>query len=98
MQRMKSEADDANKKRLSMLERVIAEHILVPPKFARYPEVEEVLWRSVQSAIIGELTIDDALHNMMVQISEIVRLDDKAQIRASNRNGSGRKGMPRVAF
>ena len=98
MQRMKSEADDANKKRLSMLEKVIAEHILVPPKFARYPEVEEVLWRTVQSAIIGELTIDDALHNIREQISEIVRLDDKVQVRASNRNGNGRKGMPMVAF
>ncbi len=74
MQTMQGDADDANKKRLAMLETVIAEHILIPPKFARYPEVEEVLWKTVQSAIIGKISVDDALRHMRNQVEQIVRI------------------------
>jgi multiple sugar transport system substrate-binding protein len=73
MKQMQGEADEANRRRLAMLEKVIAGHILIPPKFARYPEVEEVLWRTVQRAFLGEIGIDDALHSMTEQISAIVR-------------------------
>jgi len=75
MQQMQSEADLANSARLAMLENVISDHILIPPKFARYPDVEEVLWRTVQRAIVGEIEIDDALKHMREQISEIVAED-----------------------
>lgn len=73
MRQMQSEADAADVARLALLETVIAEHILIPPKFARYPEVEEVLWRTVQRAMLDELTINDALSHMREQISLIVR-------------------------
>jgi multiple sugar transport system substrate-binding protein len=72
MKQMQSEADEANRARLAMLEEVIAGHVLVPPKFARYPEVEEVLWRTVQRAFLGEIGIDDALESLTKQISQIV--------------------------
>src|SRR5438309_10340369 len=72
MKQMQGEADEANRARLGMLEKVIAEHILIPPKFARYPEVEEVLWRTVQKAFLGEMEIDAALETMTRQISRIV--------------------------
>jgi multiple sugar transport system substrate-binding protein len=75
MQQMQSEADAANSARLAMLENVISDHILIPPKFARYPHVEDVLWRTVQRAILGEIEIDDALKHMREQISEIVKED-----------------------
>ena len=73
IKQMQGEADEANRARLAMLEKVIAEHILIPPKFARYPEVEEVLWRTVQRAFLGEIEVDDALHSMTEQISAIVQ-------------------------
>src|SRR3984893_7939790 len=73
MKQMQDEADEANRARLAMLEKVIAEHILIPPKFARYPEVEEVLWRTVQKAFLGEVGIYDALRHMTEKISQIVR-------------------------
>jgi len=73
MQQMQNEADSDNRARLAMLEDVIAEHILIPPKFARYPEVEDVLWRTVQRTMLGELTVDDALGRMTEQIRQIVR-------------------------
>src|SRR5436190_2492310 len=75
MRRMQEEEDAANRARLAMLEQVIREHILIPPKFARYPQVEEVLWRTVQRALIGEVEIDEALTEMRKQISEIVGAD-----------------------
>jgi multiple sugar transport system substrate-binding protein len=73
MRQMQAEADPANGARLAMLEKVITDHILIPPKFARYPEVEEVLWRTVRRAIVGEIAIDAALRQMTDQISAIVR-------------------------
>jgi len=73
MQTMQGEADEANRNRLAMLENVIAEHILIPPKFARYPEVEDVLWRTVQNAMIGQIPVEDALTHMQKQVENIVR-------------------------
>jgi len=72
MQRMRVEADEANRSRLAMLDDVIAKHILIPPKFAAYPEVESVLWRTVRSAIVGRMTVDDALGSITQQIELIV--------------------------
>jgi multiple sugar transport system substrate-binding protein len=82
MKQMQGEADEANRARLAMLEKVIAEHILIPPKFPRYPEVEEVLWRTVQKAFLGEVEIDDALKHMTEQIGQIVRGGYRASWRA----------------
>jgi multiple sugar transport system substrate-binding protein len=73
MQRMQSEADDENHSRLAMLEKIISEHILIPPKFPAYPKIEEVLWRTVQSAIIGQMPIDDALKHIREKIENILR-------------------------
>jgi len=75
MQKMQSEADPANRARLAMLDKVIAEHILIPPKFARYPEVEEVLWRIVQRVMVNQLGVDEGLRLMREQIREIVEGD-----------------------
>jgi multiple sugar transport system substrate-binding protein len=72
MRQMQSEADSPNRARLAMLEKVIAEHILVPPKFARYPEVEDVLWRTVQRVMVSELGVDEGLRLMRGQIKQIV--------------------------
>jgi multiple sugar transport system substrate-binding protein len=73
MKQMQREADETNRARLAMLEQVIADHVLIPPKFARYPEVEEVLWRTVQRAFLGKIGIDEALKSMTEQISQIVQ-------------------------
>jgi multiple sugar transport system substrate-binding protein len=75
MRQMQSEADKANQSRLAMLEKVIARQILIPPKFARYPKVEEVLWRTVQRVMIGRTTVDEGLRHMREQIKQIVRED-----------------------
>ncbi len=75
MRQMQSEADPANRARLALLERVIAEHMLIPPKFARYPEVEEVLWRTVQRVMVNQLAVDEGLRLMREQVRQIVESD-----------------------
>ena len=35
--------------------------MIVPPRFAAYPQCEDALWRSVQRAMIGELSPADAM-------------------------------------
>lgn len=73
MRRMQSEADEENRARLAMLEEIITEHILIPPKFSVYPKIEEVLWRTVQSAIVGKIPVDEALRHIREQIENILR-------------------------
>jgi multiple sugar transport system substrate-binding protein len=71
MQTMQQAASPVEKQRWQTLADAI-EGVVIPPKFGRYPLVEEVLWRTVQAAMTGSLSIDDALHTMTVQIAEIV--------------------------
>ena len=75
MKQMQAEADSSNRARLEMLENTIAEHMLIPPKFDRYPEVEDVLWRTVQRVIVSHLSVDDGLRLMTDQIRQIVESD-----------------------
>lgn len=70
MRRVQAEAAPAEKARWRTLEEAIG-GVVIPPKFARYPEVEEVLWKTVQAAMTGQLTIDAALRRMTEQIGEI---------------------------
>ena len=51
--------------------------VVIPPKFARYPEVEEVLWKTVQAAMTGRLSVDAALTQMTRQIRAIVSDETK---------------------
>ncbi|MBE2239434.1 MAG: extracellular solute-binding protein [Caldilineaceae bacterium] len=71
METVQQSASPVEKQRWETLAAAI-QHVVIPPKFARYPLVEEVLWRTVQAAMTDKLTIDDALHVMTVQIAEIV--------------------------
>jgi hypothetical protein len=37
-----------------------------------YPEIEAVLWRTVQKAIVGELGTEAALHSIVDQVTQIL--------------------------
>ena len=56
--------------RWSLLEQVIDSDMLIPPRLAYYPEIEEILWRTVRSAITGEIEIGAALQHMEERITE----------------------------
>jgi multiple sugar transport system substrate-binding protein len=72
MNQMLDESDSENRARLAMLGEVIDHHMLVPPKFASYPRVEEVLWKTVQRVFTGQLAMDDGLRVMTDEIRAIV--------------------------
>jgi len=72
MRKIQSVSSPRELSRWQILEGVIKEDIIIPPKFARYPEVEEVLWKTVQSAMTGHLGIEEALAQMTQQIRVIV--------------------------
>lgn len=74
MQQVQQAAMPVEKQRWETLAAAI-ECVVIPPKFGRYPLVEEVLWKTVQAAMTGALEIDEALHAMTVQIAEIVAGD-----------------------
>jgi multiple sugar transport system substrate-binding protein len=87
MRQMQSAADEENRARLAMLEGIISEHLLIPPKFSAYPKIEEVLWRTVQSAIVGQIPIGSALRSIREQIENIL-LPENSLLRFSERKGA----------
>ena len=44
---------------------------MIPPKFARYPQVEDVLWQGVQLVMTGRCTPREALALMEKQVEEV---------------------------
>lgn len=72
MSAVQAEADPAALARWKTLQSVIHEDVLIPPKFASYPRVEEVLWVTVQAALTGQLGVDQALSEITRQVREIV--------------------------
>jgi multiple sugar transport system substrate-binding protein len=73
-QRMEAETDPSSPagRRLQLLKQTVASHMLLPPRFPRYPAVEDVLWKSLQMAITGEWNVDDALHHAAAEMEKIV--------------------------
>jgi multiple sugar transport system substrate-binding protein len=70
---VRSEARPAEAERWTLLDRVIAGDMLIPPRLSYYPEIEEILWRTVQSAMSGAIPIDTALQSMESRITETHR-------------------------
>lgn len=60
-------------RRMAALEDTIVRHAMVPPKFARYPRVEDILWEGVQRAMTGVQAPRDALASMERQVEEVLR-------------------------
>lgn len=60
-------------RRLAALEETMQQHALIPPKFARYPLVEDILWTGVQSALLGQRSPAAALARMAAQVEEVVQ-------------------------
>jgi multiple sugar transport system substrate-binding protein len=66
-------ATGAGADRLALLESAIGRDLIVPPKLAQYPRIEEILWRTVQAAMTGQLEIAHALETMERRIGELLR-------------------------
>ncbi len=72
--RLHAETDPASLegRRLARLEQTVNSHMLLPPRFALYPAVEEALWTSLQKGLTAEWSVDEALHNAAGQMEKIL--------------------------
>ncbi len=70
-ERLKAGQTGRNAQRLLALEETINRYLIIPPKFARYPQVEDILWQGVQLAMTGRCTAREALALMEKQVEEV---------------------------
>lgn len=80
MKKTQQNASKEDLNRWTTLETVIAHQLLIPPKFSSYPQVEEVLWHTVQQAMTAKIEIDEALEKITSQIAEIVKSQEQKPI------------------
>lgn len=59
-------------RRMEALEETVTRYAMIPPKFPRYPLVEDVLWVGVQRAIAGLDTPREALRMMEQRVQEVL--------------------------
>jgi multiple sugar transport system substrate-binding protein len=70
--RAETDANSLEGHRLALLDATVNSHMLLPPRFALYPAVEEALWTSLQKGITGEWSVDGALHNAAAEMEKIL--------------------------
>ena len=46
--------------------------MIIPPRFAAYPRCEDAIWQSIQHAMTGEWTAEDAVRRAALEILPIV--------------------------
>jgi len=63
---------ERNARRMAALEETITQYAMIPPKFALYPMIEDILWSGVQEAIRGVLTPKEALVLMEKKVHEVL--------------------------
>ena len=49
--------------------------MIIPPRFAAYPQCEDAIWRNVQRAMAGEVPAADAVHRAAADIEAILAAD-----------------------
>jgi multiple sugar transport system substrate-binding protein len=59
-------------KRMAALEETITHYAMIPPKFAKYPLIEDILWSGVQEAMTGKATSKEALRLMEKKVREVL--------------------------
>ena len=72
MENRRREAAGVDAERLALLDRSIGSDLIIPPKLSYYPEIEDILWRTVRAAMTGEVPIPDALANIEARIARCV--------------------------
>ena len=68
-------AGTVHAKRLALLEETMQSHMLTFPKFAAYPQVEEVCAETLQAAIRGQVMLPRALAYLEVQVRSLLERD-----------------------
>jgi ABC-type glycerol-3-phosphate transport system substrate-binding protein len=73
--RMKTQAErgtEHDAKRMAALEETITHYAMIPPKFAKYPLIEDILWSGVQEAMTGKSTPKETLLLMGKKVREVL--------------------------
>jgi multiple sugar transport system substrate-binding protein len=60
-------------KRMTALEETITHYAMIPPKFAKYPFIEDILWAGVQEAITGKQSPKESLRLMERKVQELLQ-------------------------
>lgn len=74
--RKEAEPGSMEEQRLTMLKKTVKEHMLIPPKFAKYPAVEDALWVSLRDGYTGKISVKKALENAANEIDKILKEGD----------------------
>ena len=77
METMRAETQPGSReeRRLKILEETMRDCMAIPPKFPAYPLCEDALWRSVQSALLGQISVDEALKSAAHAVRKAAELD-----------------------
>lgn len=67
-----SRSNPLETKRWQLLEETINEHLIVPPKLPEYPQIEDVLWTTIQQAYLGQLSVPRAVEAINERIASIL--------------------------
>ncbi|HYF51645.1 MAG TPA: extracellular solute-binding protein [Planctomycetota bacterium] len=59
--RAETKPGSREERRLKILEQTMRDCMAIPPKFPTYPPCEDALWGSIRSALLGRLSLDEAL-------------------------------------
>ena len=71
-EKIKKTQSGRDAKRMAVLEETITQYAIVPPKFAKYPLIEDILWSGVQEAMTGKHTAKETLLLMEKQVREVL--------------------------
>jgi multiple sugar transport system substrate-binding protein len=67
------DTSERDARRMAALEETINHYAMIPPKFAKYPLIEDILWIGVQEAITGKRTLKECLLLMEKEVQEVLQ-------------------------
>lgn len=71
--RREADADPRERRRWELLESHMNDALIIPPKFAAYPQCEDALWRAIQRIMLGEAPPPEALAQAAATIDTVVK-------------------------
>ncbi len=57
---------------MAALEEAITHYVRIPPKFSKYPLIEDILWSGIQEAMTGKYTAKESLILMEKKVREVL--------------------------
>lgn len=72
-EKIKKTQSGRDAKRMAVLEETVTQYAMVPPKFPKYPLIEDILWSGVQEAMTGAQTAKQTLLQMEKKVQEVLK-------------------------